>query len=110
MHLFMADIANPDLFVCGCRTLICLDIALKMVNRPPPHCWGREVATQFAKQFVTAVTAPSYVGCVVWSLHFPFVYGLMSHRLEEKMYSIILTVFDVIRSLHIYLVLSGLVV
>ena len=23
---FMADIANPDLFVCGCRTWICLDI------------------------------------------------------------------------------------
>ena len=26
MYLFMADIANPDLFVCGCRTCICLDI------------------------------------------------------------------------------------
>ena len=26
MYLFMADIANPDLFVCGCRTWICLDI------------------------------------------------------------------------------------
>ena len=36
MHLFMADIANPDLFVCGCRTWICIDIALKMVNRSPP--------------------------------------------------------------------------
>ena len=26
VYLFMADIANPDLFVCGCRTGICLDI------------------------------------------------------------------------------------
>ena len=26
VYLFMADIANPDLFVCGCRTWICLDI------------------------------------------------------------------------------------
>ena len=26
MYLFMADIANSDLFVCGCRTWICLDI------------------------------------------------------------------------------------
>ena len=26
MYLFMADIANPDLFVCGCWTWICLDI------------------------------------------------------------------------------------
>ena len=26
VYLFMADISNPDLFVCSCRTLICLDI------------------------------------------------------------------------------------
>ena len=26
VYLFIADIANPDLFVCGCRTRICLDI------------------------------------------------------------------------------------
>ena len=26
VYLFMADITNPDLFVCGCRTWICLDI------------------------------------------------------------------------------------
>ena len=28
VYLFMADIANPELFVCGCRTWICLDISL----------------------------------------------------------------------------------
>ena len=27
LHLFVEDIANPDLFVCGCRTCICLDIS-----------------------------------------------------------------------------------
>ena len=32
-----------------------------------PHCWWQEDATQFAQQFVTAVTAPPLVGCVVWS-------------------------------------------
>ena len=28
---------------------------------------GREVSTQFVQQFVTAVTAPPLVGCIVWS-------------------------------------------
>ena len=32
-----------------------------------PHCWGREISTQFAQQFVSAVTAPPLVGCLVWS-------------------------------------------
>ena len=26
VYLFMVDITNPDLFVCVCRTWICLDI------------------------------------------------------------------------------------
>ena len=26
VYLFMADIVNPNLCVCGCRTWICLDI------------------------------------------------------------------------------------
>ena len=33
-----------------------------------PHCLGRVVSTQFAQQFVSAVTAPPLVGCVIWSL------------------------------------------
>ena len=32
-----------------------------------PHYWGREVSTQFAQQFVTAVTTPPLVCYVVWS-------------------------------------------
>ena len=54
MYLFMADIANPDLFMCGCRTCICLDITrfneeqrqpwsacLKTVNRAHISGGGR---------------------------------------------------------------------
>ena len=34
-----------------------------------PHCWGREVSTQFGQQLAeTAVTDPPLVGCVVWRL------------------------------------------
>ena len=32
-----------------------------------PHFWGLEVSTLFARQFITHVTAPPLVGCVVWS-------------------------------------------
>ena len=32
-----------------------------------PHCWEREVSTQFAQQLVTGVTASLLVGGVVWS-------------------------------------------
>ena len=39
-------------------------------GKSSPHCWVREVSTQFAQQFVSAVTAPPIVGCVVWSLGF----------------------------------------
>ena len=32
-----------------------------------PHCGGQVVPTQFAQQFVSAVTVPPLVCCVVWS-------------------------------------------
>ena len=32
------------------------------------QCWGREVSTQFAQQFMAAVTDPQLVCCVVWKL------------------------------------------
>ena len=83
-QFFMADISILDLFVCGCRTWICLDItrlyeeqrqqssgsewpACPKNGKSGPHCWGREVLTQFVQQLVTAVTAPPLVGCVVWN-------------------------------------------
>ena len=40
-------------------------IVQKTVNRA--SLLGREISTQFAKQFVTAVTTPPLVGCVIWS-------------------------------------------
>ena len=39
----------------------------KKNGKSGPHCWGREGSTQFAQQFLSAVTAPPLVGCVVWS-------------------------------------------
>ena len=39
----------------------------KESSKSSTHCWGRELSTQFAQQFVSAVTAPPLVGCVVWS-------------------------------------------
>ena len=36
VYLFMAYIANPDLFVCGCRTWICLDITRFYEERRQP--------------------------------------------------------------------------
>ena len=44
-------------------------------GKSDPHCWGREGSTQFAQQFLYAVTAPPLVGCVVWSqesCHLPY--------------------------------------
>ena len=131
VYLFMADIANRDLFVCSCRTWNCLDISLfyeeqrqsssrsawqacPKIDNSGPHWWERKSSlqcyasvqlpsssndmtpsnlwnrpvdairgrntrlnseeqqqrkflTQFAQQFVNAVTAPPLVGCVVWS-------------------------------------------
>ena len=37
-------------------------------SKSGPHCWGWEVSTQFSQQFVSVVTGPPLVGCVVWSL------------------------------------------
>ena len=41
LYVFMADIENPDLFVCGCRTWICLDITRFMgcsaIHPAGPH-------------------------------------------------------------------------
>ena len=37
-----------------------------------PHCWGREVSTQYAQQFLTSVPAPLLGGCVVWWIHYTY--------------------------------------
>ena len=69
--------------------------AQKTVNRAPIAGGGRvrhnlrEGSTQFAQQFLSAVTAPPLVGCVVWSVLssfslniFCFIHSLISetHR------------------------------
>ena len=91
VYLFMA--VNPDLFVCSYWTWICLEIthfyeeqrqpfsesawpACQKIAKWGPYCWGREVSTQFAQQFVTGVTASPLVGCVVWSTLQPLSHGM----------------------------------
>ena len=87
MYLFMAVITNPDSFVKSCRTWIGPDITSFCEQQRPPssgsacpafpkngksgrHCWGLEGSTQFAQQFVSAVTAPPLVGYYPDSLLF----------------------------------------
>ena len=41
VYLCMADMVNPDLFVCCCRTWIYLDITQKTVNRASMAGGGR---------------------------------------------------------------------
>ena len=54
VYLFIADIANPDLFVCGCR--ISLDITGFPKNgKSGSYYWRWDVLIQFAQQFVTAL-------------------------------------------------------
>ena len=37
-------------------------------GKSSPHCWGRGGSTQFTQQLESAVTAPPFVDCFVWSL------------------------------------------
>ena len=75
LYLSVADIANPDLFACGSRTWISLDIAghsagphgrlaPKNSNRGPIAGGGRG-RHNLHRVCQTAVTAPPRVGCVV---------------------------------------------
>ena len=81
-YLFMADIANPDLFVCSFRTWICLDITRFYEEQRQPSSWSAGPAfpktlvnrahiagaggfDTFAQHVPNAVTA--LVGCVIWS-------------------------------------------
>ena len=84
-YLSVADIANPDLFACGSRTWISIDITRfyeehcqsssgsawpacpKTGNRAPIAGGGR-VQHNLHRVYQTAVTAPPRVGRVVWSL------------------------------------------
>ena len=79
VYLFMADIANPDLIVCGCRTWIHLDIThfYEEHRQPSSSLHGGLVQkngksgtpllgaggfdTIYTAKFVTAVTAPPLI-------------------------------------------------
>ena len=81
VYLFMADIANPDLFVSGCRTWICLDITRiyeeqrqpssgsawpacpKTVNRAP--IFGVGVSTLYT---AVCIRCDSFITCMLCSL------------------------------------------
>ena len=72
VYLFVADIANPDLFVCGCLTWICFDIADFYEEQCQQSIRSAlleaGVMTQFAHQSaMTAVTASPLLGYVDWS-------------------------------------------
>ena len=85
MYLFIADIINPDsLFdVVGPGLVSTSPAFVRSSASHPEGPHGRlaqktvyrapKGSTQFAQQFVTAVTAPPIVGCVVWSHHFNFI-------------------------------------
>ena len=69
----ISKIETCNLFVCCCRTCICLDITRlyddQRLPSSPPKTLNRETSTQFAQRLSkTAVTAPPLVCCVVWSL------------------------------------------
>ena len=46
VYLFVADIANPNSFVCGCRAWICLDITRFYEELCLPSSWTRVPACQ----------------------------------------------------------------
>ena len=65
LYLSVADIPNPDLFVCGSQTWISLDI----VRFYEEHCQpAGPYATDLHWVCLTAVTVPPRVSCVVCSV------------------------------------------
>ena len=85
LYLYVADIANPDLFACGSRTWISLDIARfyevhfqpssRSAWRLAPKNGNRDSIAGGGRGLhhlhmvcQTAVTAPPRACCVVWSL------------------------------------------
>ena len=87
LYFSVADIANPDLFACGSRTWISLDIvrfyeehcqpssgfawlACQKTVIEPTLLGAGGVDTICTGVCQTAVTAPPRVGCVVWSRYY----------------------------------------
>ena len=51
------------------------------------YCWERVASTQFAQQFVSAVTVSQLVGCVVWSLPGTTIKFIANYIKERKGYT-----------------------
>ena len=85
LYLYVADIANPNLFGCGSQTWISLDItcfyeehcqpssgsawpACQKYGNRAPIAGGRRVRHNLHRGCQTVVTTPLRVGCVVWNL------------------------------------------
>ena len=97
VYLFMADIVNPELFVCVCRTWICVHITCfyeeqrqlssgsawpafpKTVNYVP-IAGGGKFRHNLHSSDRSVVIDPPLVGCVVWSLHMVTTYIRHKHQ------------------------------
>ena len=97
LYLSVANIAIPDLIACGSRSSISLDIARFYEEHCQPSCGavgrtgglpkngnrapiagGGRGQHNLHRVCQTSVTAPPYVGCVVWSRLCQFTTGVMS--------------------------------
>ena len=58
------------------------------------HCWGREVSPLFTQQFLTAMTAPPLIVCVVWSQ--PCYLILVIHSLLSYHCYLIFVIFSLL--------------
>ena len=81
MYLYIADIVNPeDSFVVVGPGLVSTSPAF--VRSSARHPAGPLVqktvngSTQFAQQFGTTVTAPPFVGCVVWNQTYLIIFSI----------------------------------
>ena len=59
VYLFVSDIANPELFVCGCRTWICLDIAHFYEEHAWPACLRNDNSALIAGCYCLPRPGPS---------------------------------------------------
>ena len=74
VYLFVADIANPDLFVCCCRTWICLDIARFYEEQCQPSSVSTWLACQLSPP-QTVNRAP-----ITWDGGFDTIYTAVCHN------------------------------
>ena len=101
LYLSVADITNPDLFVCGSRTCISLDIARFYEKHCQPSSWstwpafpqngnrapideGGRGRHNLHRVCQTAVTASPRVGIVVWSRYINSIQTSNGHTIRRR--------------------------